>query len=140
MQFTFIRFSPSLSRTMELNEITYILRGCIFKVFNTLGPGLLESAYEAALLFEIKKTGLEVYSQVALPMIYESVNMDIGYRIDLLIENKVLMEIKSVESIVEVHHKQVITYLKLSGLQLGLLLNFNTSNIANSIYRKANGL
>jgi GxxExxY protein len=125
---------------MELNEITYILRGCIFKVFNTLGPGLLESAYEAALLFEIKKTGLEVYSQVALPMIYESVNMDIGYRIDLLIENKVLMEIKSVESIVEVHHKQVITYLKLSGLQLGLLLNFNTSNIANSIYRKANGL
>jgi GxxExxY protein len=125
---------------MELNEITYILRGCIFKVFNTLGPGLLESAYEAALLFEIKKTGLEVRSQVALPMIYESVNMDIGYRIDLLIENKVLMEIKSVESIVEVHHKQVITYLKLSGLQLGLLVNFNTSNIANSIYRKVNGL
>ena len=125
---------------MELNEITYILRGCIFKVFNTLGPGLLESAYEAALLFEIKKTGLEVRSQVALPMIYESVNMDIGYPIDLLIENKVLMEIKSVESIVEVHHKQVITYLKLSGLQLGLLVNFNTSNIANSIYRKVNGL
>ena len=125
---------------MELNEITYILRGCIFKLFNTLGPGLLESAYEAALLFEIKKTGLEVRSQVALPMIYESVNMDIGYRIDLLIENKVLMEIKSVESIVEVHHKQVITYLKLSGLQLGLLVNFNTSNIANSIYRKVNGL
>ena len=125
---------------MELNEITYILRGCIFKVFNTLGPGLLESAYEAALLFEIKKTGHEVRSQVALPMIYESVNMDIGYPIDLLIENKVLMEIKSVESIVEVHHKQVITYLKLSGLQLGLLVNFNTSNIANSIYRKVNGL
>ena len=125
---------------MELNEITYILRGCIFKLFNTLGPGLLESAYEAALLFEIKKTGLEVRSQVALPMIYESVNMDIGYPIDLLIENKVLMEIKSVESIVEVHHKQVITYLKLSGLQLGLLVNFNTSNIANSIYRKVNGL
>ena len=125
---------------MELNEITYILRGCIFKLFNTIGPGLLESAYEAALLFEIKKTGLEVRSQVALPMIYESVNMDIGYPIDLLIENKVLMEIKSVESIVEVHHKQVITYLKLSGLQLGLLVNFNTSIIANSIYRKVNGL
>ena len=125
---------------MELNEITYILRGCIFKIFNTLGPGLLESAYEAALLFEIKKTGLEVRSQVALPMIYESVNMDIGYRIDLLIENKVLIEIKSVESIVEVHHKQVITYLKLSGIQLGLLVNFNTANIANSIYRKVNGL
>ena len=125
---------------MELNEITYILRGCIFKIFNTLGPGLLESAYEAALLYEIKKTGLEVRSQVALPMIYESINMDIGYRIDLLIENKVLIEIKSVESIVEVHHKQVITYLKLSGLQLGLLVNFNTSNIANSIYRKVNRL
>lgn len=125
---------------MELNEITYILRGCIFKIFNTLGPGLLESAYEAALLYEIKKSGLEVRSQVALPMIYESIKMDIGYRIDLLIENKVLIEIKSVESIVEVHHKQVITYLKLSGLQLGLLVNFNTSNIANSIYRKVNGL
>ena len=125
---------------MELNEITYILRGCIFKIFNTLGPGLLESAYEAALLYEIKKSGLEVRSQVALPMIYESIKMDIGYRIDLLIENKVLIEIKSVESIVEVHHKQVITYLKLSGLQLGLLVNFNTSNIANSIYRKVNRL
>jgi GxxExxY protein len=125
---------------MELNEITYILRGCIFKIFNTLGPGLLESAYEAALLYEIKKTGLEVRSQVALPMIYESISTDIGYRIDLLIENKVLIEIKSVESIVEVHHKQIITYLKLSGLQLGLLVNFNTANIANSIYRKVNGL
>lgn len=125
---------------MTENEISYKIRGCIFAVFNALGPGLLESAYEAALIFEIKKIGLEVRSQVALPMIYESVQVDIGYRLDLLVENKVIIEIKSVETLLDVHHKQLITYLKLSGMKLGLLVNFNTSEIKNSIFRKVNGL
>jgi GxxExxY protein len=125
---------------MTENEISYIVRGCIFKIFNNLGPGLLESAYEAALLYEIEKTGLNVKSQVALPMVYETVRVDIGYRLDLLIENKVIIELKSVEILLDVHHKQLITYLKLSGLKLGLLVNFNTDDISKSIFRKVNGL
>ena len=130
----------ALLHTMSENEISYVLRGCIFKVYNTLGPGLLESAYEAALLFELQKTSLNATSQLALPMIYETVTLDVGYRIDMLVENKVIVEIKSVEALLEVHHKQVITYLKLSGLKLGLLVNFNTADISENIFRKINRL
>lgn len=125
---------------MTENQISYIVRGCIFNVYNTLGPGLLESACEAALMYEIKRSGLDATNQVALPMIYETVKVDVGYRIDILVEKKVIVEIKSVETILDVHHKQLITYLKLSGLKLGLLVNFNSTNIAKSIYRKVNGL
>jgi GxxExxY protein len=125
---------------MTENEISYKIRGAIFKVFNTLGPGLLESAYEAALIYELRKMGLEVESQVALPLIYDEIKMDVGYRIDLLVEDLVIIEIKSVENLAEVHHKQVITYLKLSGKKLGLLVNFNCARIDESIYRKVNGL
>lgn len=125
---------------MNENEISYKIRGAIFKVYNTLGPGLLESAYEAALIYELQKEGLEVKSEVALPLIYNELKMDAGYRIDLLIENKVIVEIKSVENLAEVHHKQVITYLKLSGKKLGLLVNFNCVEIDKSIFRKVNGL
>jgi GxxExxY protein len=122
------------------NDISYKIRGAIFTVFNALGPGLLESAYEAALKHELTKLGLTVKSQVALPLIYDEINMDVGYRIDLLIEDKVIVEIKSVENLAEVHHKQVITYLKLSGKKLGLLVNFNCVKIDESIFRKVNGL
>jgi len=123
---------------MEINEISYKIRGCIFNVYNNLGPGLLESAYEAALKFELEKAGLEVKSQVALPMIYETIKVDVGYRLDLLVENKVIIELKSIENLLDVHHKQVITYLKLSGFKLGLLINFNTDDISKSIFRKVN--
>lgn len=125
---------------MTENEISYKIRGAIFKVFNTLGLGLLESAYEATLLYELKKDGLVVKSQIPLPLLYDEVKMDVGYRIDLLVEDKVIIEIKSVENLLEVHHKQVITYLKLSGIKLGLLVNFNCSEIDKSIFRKVNGL
>ena len=125
---------------MTENEISYKIRGAIFKVFNALGPGLLESAYEAVLMHELIKAGLEVKSQVALPLIYDDIKMDVGYRIDILAENKVIIEIKSVENLAEVHHKQVITYLKLSGKKLGLLVNFNCVEIDKSIFRKVNGL
>lgn len=125
---------------MTENEISYKIRGSIFKVFNALGPGLLESAYEAALMYELLKLGLKVKPEVALPLIYDELKMDVGYRIDLLVEEKVIIEIKSVENLAEVHHKQVITYLKLSGKKLGLLVNFNCVKIDESIYRKVNGL
>lgn len=125
---------------MTENDISYRIRGAIFKVFNALGPGLLESAYEAVLMYELKKEGLDVKSQIPLPIIYEEIKIDVGYRIDLLVENKVIIEIKSVENLAEVHHKQVLTYLKLSGLKLGLLVNFNCAEIDKSIYRKVNGL
>jgi GxxExxY protein len=125
---------------MTENDISYAVRGCIFKVFNNLGPGLLESAYEAALAYEISKAGLRVKSQIALPMIYESIKVDVGYRLDLIVEDKVIIELKSVEVLIDVHHKQLITYLKLSGMKLGLLVNFNTDDISKSIFRKVNGL
>ncbi|MEQ1554100.1 MAG: GxxExxY protein [Ferruginibacter sp.] len=125
---------------MQENDISYIIRGAIFKVYNTLGPGLLESVYEAALMFELKKAELKVVAQVSLPVIYESERLDIGFRIDILVNDLFIIEIKSVEKIADVHHKQVLTYLKLSKIKLGILVNFNTDIIANSIYRKVNNL
>lgn len=125
---------------MEENELSYKIRGCIFTIYNKLGPGLLESAYEAALVYELKKENLEVKNQLALPMIYEEIKMEIGYRLDILVENKVIIELKSVENLLDLHHKQLITYLKLSGLKLGLLVNFNSDDISKSIFRKVHNL
>ena len=125
---------------MTENDISYSIRGSIFKVFNKLGPGLLESAYQSALIFEIQAASLKVNSQVPLPMVYEGTRINIGYRLDLLVQDKVIVEIKSVEVLQDVHHQQLITYLKLSGLKLGLLVNFNTIDISKSIFRKVNGL
>lgn len=125
---------------MTENEISYIVRGCIFKVYNNLGPGLLESAYEAALFYEIQKEELSVKQQAPMPMIYDTIKVDVGYRLDLVVEQKVIVEVKSVELLLEVHHKQILTYLKLSGMKLGLLVNFNTDDIRQNIFRKVNGL
>jgi GxxExxY protein len=112
----------------------------IFKIYNALGPGLLESAYEAVLAHELLNEGLDVKTQVPLPLMYNGIKLEVGYRIDLLVEDKVIVEIKSVENLAEVHHKQVITYLKVSGKKLGLLVNFNCEEIDKSIFRKVNGL
>ena len=125
---------------MTENDISYKIRGCIFKVYNTLGPGLLESAYELALAHELEKDDLIVKRQVGLPLVYDTIKLDVGYRIDLMVENKVIIEIKSVENLMEVHHKQIITYLRLSGLKLGLLVNFNVEDITEGIIRKVNKL
>ena len=125
---------------MTENEISYKIRSVIFKVISALGPGLLESAYEAVLAYELQKVGLEVKTQVALPLIYEDIKLDVGYRIDIMVNNKVIIEVKSVETLTEVHHKQVLTYLRLSKLKLGLLVNFNCVEIDKSIFRKVNGL
>ncbi len=125
---------------MTENDISYEIRGAIFEVYNALGPGLLESAYEAALIYELQESNFYVQSQVSFPLIYNDVRLDIGYRIDLLVEDKVLIELKSVETLLKVHHKQVLTYLKLTGIKLELLVNFNCSDISKSIFRKVNGL
>jgi len=125
---------------MDENDISYAIRGAAFKVHTALGPGLLESAYEAALSYELRKDGYDVKNQVGLPFTYADVKLDIGYRIDLLINDKVIIEIKSVEALTDVHHKQVLTYLKLSGKKLGLLINFNVSLLKGSIVRIVNNL
>lgn len=122
------------------NEISYKIRGCIFKVYNELGPGLLESVYEAALAFQLQQEGLSVKTQVPVPLIYAGQKLEVGFRIDILVDNLVVIEVKSVEQLADVHHKQVLTYLKLYDRKLGILVNFNTDNISNSIYRKVNNL
>jgi GxxExxY protein len=111
---------------MDLDELTYKVRGGIFEVFKELGPGLLESVYEAALLFELRSLDLLVSSQVPVPVIYKTVQLELGFRLDLLVENEVIVEIKSVECLHEIHKKQLLNYLKLSGKKVGFLVNFNT--------------
>ena len=125
---------------MTENDISYKIRGAIFKVYNNLGPGLLESVYEAALKYELSKEDLEVESQVEVPVIYENIRLELGFRLDLLVNNKVIIEIKSVEKLAPVFHKQLLTYLKLTDKRLGILVNFNSENISESIIRIANGL
>ena len=123
---------------MEENDLTYKIRGCIFLVYKNLGPGLLESVYEAALLHELKKHNLEVKSQVALPVMYDGINLEIGYRLDIVVEEKVIIEIKSVEDLSKLHFKQLLTYLKLSRKKVGILVNFNCENITENIKRIVN--
>jgi GxxExxY protein len=125
---------------MDENEISYYVRGAIFTVYNELGPGLLESAYETVLSHVLRKNGLYVEQQVEVPIIFDGLKLEGGYRIDLLVNDLVIIELKSVEILKPVHHLQVLTYLKLSNLRLGLLVNFNTANITQSIFRKVNGL
>jgi GxxExxY protein len=120
---------------MEQNLITEQILKCAYKVHSALGPGLLESAYQACLKYEIKKSGLVVESEKALPLIYEEVKLDCGYRLDLLVENEVIVELKTVEFFTDVHLAQILTYLKLSNKKVGLLLNFNTKSLRDGIKR-----
>jgi GxxExxY protein len=125
---------------MDINEITYKTRGAIFAVFNELGPGLLESVYEAALTYELTTLGLKVRNQVPVPVIYKEVKLEIGFRLDLIVEEQVIVEIKSVELMHNVHKKQLLTYLRLSNKKLGLLVNFNSDKLIDkeSIFRIIN--
>ncbi len=124
---------------MNENELAAEVFDAGLKVHRALGPGLLESAYEECLHFELCKRGLSVQRQKGLPLVYESVKMEIGYRVDLLIENKLIVEIKAVEAINEIHIAQVLTYLKLSNCKLGLLINFHSSLFKNGVKRLING-
>lgn len=125
---------------MSENEISYHIRGAIFTVHNTLGPGLLESSYCACLTEVLIEKGLNVRNQVPIPLYWNGKNMGIGYRLDLLVEDKVIIEVKSTEALAEIHHKQIITYLNLMRLKLGILVNFNSINIRENIFRKVNSL
>ncbi len=125
---------------MTENEISKIIVDCALKVHRTLGPGLLESSYEECLFYELRKRNLKVEKQKSLPLIYEEVKLNIGYRIDLIVEDKVIIELKAVEMLNDVHMAQVLTYLKLSKCKLGLLINFNVALIKYGIKRVVNNL
>ncbi|WP_430815483.1 GxxExxY protein [Carboxylicivirga sp. RSCT41] len=111
-----------------------------FHLHKTIGPGILESAYEHALRYDLEERGLNVQSQVAMPFEYKSVRLEVGYRIDLLVEDKVIVEIKSVEQLAPLHFAQTLTYLRLSDIKLGLLINFNSKLLKDGIHRLVNGL
>ena len=120
---------------MNDNEISKIILDCAFKVHSSLGPGLLESAYRECLAYELIKKDLVVEKEKPMPLIYEEVKLDCGYRIDLLVEGKVVIELKVVEAFNDVHIAQTLTYMKLSGCKLGLLLNFYTKSLKDGIKR-----
>jgi len=123
---------------MTDNELTYQIRGAIFDVYNTLGPGLLESVYEEALVFELKQRGLQVARQVEVPIIYKENVLKTALRLDLLVEDSVIVELKSVEEMKPVFAKQLLTYLKLMDKRLGLLVNFSSDNIIDGVHRVVN--
>jgi len=119
----------------DLNELCTNIIGLAIKVHYSLGPGLLESSYKECLFYEILKSGYIAEKEKALPLIYETIRLEIGYRIDILVENKLIIEVKSIDALAEVHSAQVLTYLKLSGNRLGLLINFNVKLLRDGIKR-----
>jgi GxxExxY protein len=119
-------------------ELTSQIIAASIEVHRRLGPGLLESAYEACLLYELHKRGLKAVRQVDLPIIYDEVKIDVGYRIDILVEDSVLLELKAVEKVLPLHEAQLLSYLKLSGKKIGLLTNFNVTRLKDGITRRAN--
>lgn len=123
---------------MKENEITEIIIGCAIKVHKALGPGLLESAYEECMDYEMRKTILEIERQKPLPLIYEEVKLDCGYRLDFMLNKKVITEIKSVEALNDIHLAQILTYLRLSGCKVGLLINFNVLKLTDGLKRVVN--
>lgn len=126
---------------MEENEISKIIVDTAYRIHKELGPGLFESVYESVMDYELtNEYGLIVKRQPILPVIWKEIKLDLGFKPDMIIENKVIIELKSVETILPVHYKQLLTYLKLTGLKLGLLINFNEALIKNGIKRVVNGL
>jgi GxxExxY protein len=120
---------------MKQNEISKMILDAAFKVHSALGPGLLESAYQACLVHELKKSGLKTEVEKPLPLVYDTIKLDCGYRIDILVENEIIVELKSVDAFNGVHIAQILTYLKISGKHLGLLLNFNVKSLKDGIKR-----
>ncbi len=125
---------------MENNEISEKIIGAAIEVHRTLGPGLLESAYQECLIFELKSLGFQVEKEKTLPIIYKEMKLDHGYRIDLLVENKIVLELKTVEFLTDVHTAQILTYLKLGNYPLGLLINFHTKLLKNGLKRYINSV
>jgi GxxExxY protein len=125
---------------MNENQIAKIIVDCSYRIHTTLGPGLLESVYLEVLIYELKKSGLRGEKEVGIPIHYEDVKFDLGFRADLIVENLVIVELKAVEKVLPVHKKQLMTYLRLTGVKLGLLVNFNANLIKDGIERVVNGL
>lgn len=125
---------------MTENEISKIILDCSFTIHKHFGPGLLESVYEEFLHHEIAKHGVQCERQVAVPVVYENIKLEMGFRADLIVERKVIIELKSVETVLPVHKKQLLTYLKLTGLKLGILINFNEALLEDGITRIVNNL
>jgi GxxExxY protein len=125
---------------LDENELSKIIVDRCLKIHKTLGPGLLESVYEEVLSHELGKNDLRFKRQLAIPIVYENIKMDIGFRADIVVADKVIVELKSVENILPVHKKQLLTYLRLTGMKLGLLVNFNVDLIKNGITRIVNNL
>ena len=123
---------------MELNDISGEIIGAAMKVHTELGPGLLESAYEACLAHELRKRGMKVLKQVDMPVHYDGVDIEVGYRLDLLVEDSVIVELKACKQIAPIHHAQLLSYLKISGKPLGLLINFNVEHLKDGISRMIN--
>ena len=123
---------------MKINELTGEIIDSSMKVHSALGPGLLESAYEACLLYELRERGVNARKQVELPLTYKDVKIDVGYRIDLLVEDLLIAELKSVDRLLPIHEAQLLSYLKLSGKRVGLLLNFNVTRLKEGIKRRIN--
>ena len=123
---------------MTENEVSEKIIGCAIEVHKSLGPGLLESAYLECLFYELQSIGLKVEKQRALPLVYKEIKLDAGYRLDLIVEDKVIIEVKSVEALNDVHVAQVLTYLKLSGCKVGLLMNFNVLRLVEGLKRLVN--
>ena len=120
---------------MNQEKLTYDILGCAYRVHTSLGPGLLESTYEVCLEYELIKNGFDVVRQLALPVVYNEIRLDAGYRIDLMVNDEVIIEIKSVDEIAPIHTAQVLTYLKLSKRRLAFLINFNETNLKDGIRR-----
>ncbi len=135
-----LRLCEKKLKIMTENELSKTIVDVSYKIHTRLGPGLLESVYEAILYHELTKRGLKVERQKPIPVIWDDIHLDIGFRSDLIVEDKVIIEIKSVESISNVHLKQLLTYVRVTDLRLGLLINFNEALIKNGIKRVANGL
>ena len=125
---------------MTENEIAKIVVDCCYKIHTSFGPGLFESVYEEALVHELQKRGLKIERQKGIPVFYDEVKMELGFRADIIVENKVILELKSQEVLAPVNSKQLLTYLKVSGLKLGLLINFGEALIKNGIHRIVNNL
>lgn len=125
---------------MAENEISKVIVNTAFKIHSQYGPGLFESVYEELLTYELIKEGLQLRTQVPIPLVHETIKLEAGFRADIIVENKVLIEVKSIDSIAPVHQKQVLTYLRLANLKLGLLINFNVALIKDGIQRIANNL
>ena len=124
---------------MTENELTYKIIHCAMEVYNDLGPGLLEELYEKAMMYELANVGLKAKNQVSLPVVYKGVDLEKQYRIDILVEDKIILELKSVTQIETVHYKQILSYLRLSKLKIGYLINFNEKDFKNGYHRIVNG-